>query len=144
VGQSVTAQYAVAPSSGAGTVSCTATVAVGQCALTFTSEGAKSLTATDAGDSTYNGSTSAAESHQGDKAGTTTVITSDSPDPSQLNAAVTVNYSVSFNAPGAGRTGAHQIGHSCPLERSSIRCATVPLRPPERFFQFRSISASRR
>ncbi|HLO33280.1 MAG TPA: Ig-like domain repeat protein [Anaerolineales bacterium] len=114
VGQSVTVQYnvsPVAPGDGTptgnvtvsdGTVSCTGTVAAGQCSLTFTSAGAKSLTATYAGDSNFNGSTSAAESHQVDKADTTTTITSDNPDPSNAGQAVTVQYSVSVNAPGAG------------------------------------------
>jgi hypothetical protein len=111
VGQSVTVQYSVTSGSGTptgnvtvsdGTVSCTGTVAAGQCSLTFTSAGAKSLTATYAGDSNFNGSTSAAEGHQVNKADTTTTITSDNPDPSQLGATVIVNYSVAVNAPGAG------------------------------------------
>jgi Ca2+-binding RTX toxin-like protein len=114
VGQAVTVQYSVAafaPGAGIptgnvtvsdGTVSCTSTVAAGQCLLTFTSAGAKSLTATYAGDSTFSGSTSAAEPHQVNKADTTTTITSDTPDPSTQGNAVTVQYSVSANAPGAG------------------------------------------
>src|SRR5205085_23041 len=36
------------------------------------------------------------------KANTTTTITADTPDPSLVNQAVTVNYNVSVNAPGAG------------------------------------------
>jgi Ca2+-binding RTX toxin-like protein len=46
-----------------GTNSCTGTVAGGQCSLTFTSAGAKSLTASYSGDSNFNPSTSAAEPH---------------------------------------------------------------------------------
>jgi Ca2+-binding RTX toxin-like protein len=46
-----------------GTVSCTGTVVAGQCSLTFTSAGAKSLTASYSGDSDFNASTSAAEPH---------------------------------------------------------------------------------
>ncbi|HET7486428.1 MAG TPA: Ig-like domain repeat protein [Acidimicrobiales bacterium] len=114
VGQAVTVQYQVSPTSpGAGTptgnvtvsdgtVSCTATVAAGQCSLTFTSAGAKSLTATYAGDADFNGSTSAAEAHQVDKADTTTGITSDSPDPSSVGQSVTVNFQVTATSPGAG------------------------------------------
>ena len=111
VGQSVIVQYSLTSGSGTptgnvtvsdGTVSCTGTVAAGQCTLVFTSAGAKSLTATYPGDSTFNGSTSSAEAHQVNKADTTTTITSDSPDPSPLNQAVTVNYTVSPVAPGAG------------------------------------------
>ncbi len=73
-----------------GTISCTGTVAAGQCTLTFTSAGARSLTATYAGDGTFSGSSSAAEPHQVNAAGTTTTITSDSPDPSIQGGAVTV------------------------------------------------------
>ncbi len=111
VGQSVTIQYSVSSGGGTptgnvtvsdGTQSCTGTVAGGQCSITFTSAGGKSLTATYAGDGTFAGSSSPAEAHQVDQAGTTTTITSDSPDPSQPGAAVTVNYNVAVNAPGAG------------------------------------------
>ena len=113
VGQSVTVQYSVTPNGGSGTptgnvtisdatVSCTGTVAAGQCALTFTSVGAKSLTATYAGDSSYSGSTSAAEAHQVNLADTTTTITSDSPDPSVVGQSVTVQYSVTPIAPASG------------------------------------------
>jgi hypothetical protein len=75
VGQAVTVTYDVAvtsPGAGTptgtvtvsdGTISCTGTVAAGQCSLTFTSAGAKSLTATYGGDSNFNPSTSTAEPH---------------------------------------------------------------------------------
>lgn len=46
-----------------GTDSCNAAVSAGQCNVTFTSAGAKSLTATYAGDSNYNGSTSSTVPH---------------------------------------------------------------------------------
>jgi Ca2+-binding RTX toxin-like protein len=114
VGQAVTVTYSVTPTApGAGTptgnvtvsdgtISCTATVLAGQCSLTFTTAGARSLTATYAGDADFNGSTSASETHQVDKADTTTTITSDSPDPSVVGQSVTVQYSVAVTAPGAG------------------------------------------
>jgi Bacterial Ig-like domain (group 3) len=120
VGQAVTVQYSVsvnAPGAGAatgnvtvsdGTAGCTGTVAAGQCDITFSSAGSKSLTATYAGDSGFNGSTSATEAHTVNgsatitKADTTTTITADTPDPSVVGQAVTVRYSVSVNAPGAG------------------------------------------
>jgi len=114
VGQSVTVQYdvaAVAPGSGTptgsvtvsdGTVSCTGTVAAGQCSLTFTSAGAKTLAASYATDGNYNGSTSASASHQVNPADTTTTITSDNPDPSGIGEAVTVQYTVVAVAPGSG------------------------------------------
>jgi hypothetical protein len=75
VGQSVTVNYTVSvnsPGAGTptgnvtvsdGTVSCTGTVAAGTCSLTFTSPGARTLTATYAGDVNFSGSTSAGEPH---------------------------------------------------------------------------------
>jgi hypothetical protein len=77
VGQAVTVQYSVTSSGGTptgnvtvsdGTDSCTDTVATGQCDLTFTSTGTKTLTATYAGDSNFEGSTSAGVSHTVDPA----------------------------------------------------------------------------
>ncbi|MEZ4862432.1 MAG: Ig-like domain repeat protein [Caldilineaceae bacterium] len=114
VGQSVTVVFAVtasAPGAGTptgnvtvsdGTSSCTGTVAAGQCNLTFTSVGSKSLTATYAGDTNFNGSTSTSAAHTVNKADTTTTITNDTPDPSTVGQAVTVNFSVAASAPGAG------------------------------------------
>jgi hypothetical protein len=113
IGQAVTVQYVVAPAQGGGTptgnvtvsdgtVSCTGTVAAGQCSLTFTSTGAKSLTATYAGDSTFTGSTSAAESHTVNRADTVTTITSDTPDPSAGGQGVSVHFTVTVSSPGAG------------------------------------------
>ena len=114
VGESVTVNYSVtvsAPGSGTptgnvtvsdGTDSCTGTVAAGTCSITFISTGAKSLTATYAGDSNFNGGTSAIESHTVNASNTTTTITSDLPDPSVTGQSVTVNYTVTVNAPGSG------------------------------------------
>ncbi len=73
-GQAVPVSYSVLPASGGGTPagtvtvsdgteSCTGTVAAGQCTLTFTSAGARSLTAVYAGDSNFNASASASEPH---------------------------------------------------------------------------------
>ena len=113
VGQAVPVSYSVAPASGGGTPtgtvtvsdgteSCTGTVAAGQCSLTFTSAGTKSLTASYSGDSTFSPSTSGPEPHQVNSADTTTSITSDSPDPSLTGQTVTVQYTVAVNSPGAG------------------------------------------
>lgn len=74
VGQAVAVNFTVAPAVGGGTptgnvavsdgtTSCTGTVAAGQCAITFTSAGARSLTATYMGDSNFGGSISSAEPH---------------------------------------------------------------------------------
>jgi CSLREA domain-containing protein len=110
-GQSVTVNFTVsatAPGSGTpggnvtvsdGTISCTATVVAGHCDLTFTSTGAKTLTATYAGDTNFNGSTSADEPHTVAKFVTTTSITSDSPDPSLVGQTVTIQYSVTGGTP---------------------------------------------
>lgn len=112
VGESFTAHYTVAPSvSGTptgnvtvsdGVDSCVGTVAAGQCSLALTTVGNRTLTATYAGDSTFSGSTSAGVSHVVDKAGTTTTITSDSPNPVDFEHPVTVYFDVSVEAPGAG------------------------------------------
>ncbi len=86
-----------------GTSQCTAAVSAGQCDVMFTSVGAKSLTATYAGDANYNGSASTpATPHQVNKADTTTLITSDNPDPSTPGQSVIVQWTVTVNTPGAG------------------------------------------
>jgi hypothetical protein len=85
-----------------GTDNCTAAVSAGTCNLVSTTAGAKSITATYAGDSNYNGSTSAGAPHTVNAATTTTTITSDAPDPSNPGQLVTVNWTVVANAPGAG------------------------------------------
>ena len=114
-GQPVVVQYsvaAVAPGAGSptgnvtvsdGSRSCTGTVAAGQCSITLITAGTKSLTATYAGDADFAPSpASAGVGHQVNRAATTSTITADSPDPSVVGQAVTVNYSVAANAPGSG------------------------------------------
>ena len=135
-GQTVTVQYdvgATAPGAGTptgsvtvsdGTQSCTATVAAGQCTIAFTSPGARSLTATYAGDSDFNGSTSAAEAHSVDKVGTTTSITSDSPDPSVTGQSVTVDFTVA-SLGGGTPTGTVTVGdgtQSCSASVATGHC----------------------
>ncbi len=109
VGQTVTIQFTVTGGTPTGnvtvsdgTLSCIATVAAGQCDITFTSAGAKTLTATYAGDANHDGSASTTESHQVDLADVTVTITSDSPDPSSQIQSVTVNFTVTVTSPGAG------------------------------------------
>jgi len=110
VGQAVTVRYSLAPAAGSGTptgnvtvsdgtTSCTASVAAGQCQLTFASAGSKSLTATYAGDDNYIGSTSPSKSHLV-KANSTTTIKSDLPDPSASNEEVTVIFTVTSTSSG--------------------------------------------
>ena len=116
IGHAVTVHYSVASEAlGAGTPtgdvtvtdgtdSCTGTVAAGQCAITLTTAGPRSLTATYAGDDAYYNpsAASAGVSHQVDRADTTTTITADDPDPSLAGQTVTVHYSVTTDATGAG------------------------------------------
>jgi hypothetical protein len=101
VGQAVVVNFTVTSSGGIptgnvtvtdGTVNCSGTVAAGTCTLTPTSLGAKTLTATYAGDANFFGSSGTA-SHQV-KANTTTTITSHTPDPSVVGQAVVVNFTV--------------------------------------------------
>lgn len=80
---------------------CSAGVADGGCDIVLTLAGAKTLTATYSGDANFVGG-AAAEPHQVDRAQTTTVITSDDPDPSGVGEAVAVGFGVTANAPGSG------------------------------------------
>ncbi len=109
-----------------GTDSCVAAVSAGQCDITFTSAGAKSLTATYAGDCNYNGSASTpATPHTVNKADTTTTITSDNPDPSTPGQSVTVQWTVTVNSPGAGTpTGNVTVTVSGGAETCSAPVAT--------------------
>jgi len=112
VGQPVLVEFTVtanAPGSGTptgnvtvddGTDSCTGTVAGGSCTLTPTTAGAKTLTATYAGDDNFNGS-SDTENHQVNPASTTTTVTT-SPNPSLPGQNVTIMANVTANPPGAG------------------------------------------
>ena len=87
-----------------GAASCTVTLssATGSCSLTSTTAGNKTITATYNGDANFNTSTSAGVAHTVNKANTTTTITSNTPNPSTVGSAVTINYSVTVNSPGAG------------------------------------------
>ena len=114
VGQAVTVNYTVAvvaPGTGTptgnvtvsdGVNSCTGTVAAGSCAVALSTLGNRTLTATYAGDAAFNGSTSAGVPHTVNKADTTTTITADTPDPSNIDQTVTINVTVAVSAPGAG------------------------------------------
>jgi hypothetical protein len=114
VGQTVTVNYTVtvdAPGSGTpsgnvtvsdGVDSCVGTVGAGTCDITLTNSGARTLTATYAGDPDFSGSASGGTGHVVNAAATTTTVTSDLPDPSSSGQNVTVQYSVVVNAPGSG------------------------------------------
>ena len=92
----------VTVSDGAAGDSCTATVAIGNCSITFPTSGTKTLSAVYAGDTNFTGGTSANVSHTVNTAATTTAITAHTPNPSVIGQAITVNYSVTVNAPGSG------------------------------------------
>src|SRR5439155_309503 len=86
-----------------GTQSCSASVAVGSCSITFGSAGGRTVTAGYAGDGNFAASTSAGVTQTVGAAGTTTTITGDTPDPSVVGQAVTVDFSVT--ATGGTPTG---------------------------------------
>jgi len=102
---------AVAPASGtpSGTVTvsdgtgatCTASAPSGSCALTSTTAGTKSVVATYGGDANFAASTSEATSHQVNAAHTTVMITN-TPATSFFGQPITVQFTVTVNAPGAG------------------------------------------
>src|SRR5206468_1137279 len=91
-----------------GTATCTGTVAAGDCTLTPTSAGTKTLIATYAGDANFGGSTSAGVSHTVNTAGTTTTIVSHTPNPSAVGQAVSFTFTVTTNT---------QIGRASCRER---------------------------
>ena len=78
-----------------GTDSCTGTTAAGKCELTLSTAGDKNLTATYTGDANFNPSTSASVPHTVNKADSTTTITGHTPDPSKVNTAFSVTFTVS-------------------------------------------------
>lgn len=114
VGQPYTVTYSVsvtAPGTGTpggtvtvsdGSASCSGILPATSCALTSTASGAKPLTATYNGDASFNGSVSATAAHLVNKAATSTVIVSGTPDPTVTGQAYTVTYSVTVTAPGVG------------------------------------------
>ena len=118
VGESVTVTYTVTanPPGGGnptgnvlvtdGVNSCTGTLnasSQGSCIVALFTPGARTLTATYQGDLNYNASpASTGAGHQVNKAGTTTTITDDTPDPSVFGQNYAVTASVAANAPGSG------------------------------------------
>ena len=87
-----------------GAANCSAAVSVGTCNITSTTAGAKTITATYAGDTNYNGSASAGDPHTVNKADTTTTVTnaaSLNSTPTVVGQSYAVNWSVTVNAPGA-------------------------------------------
>lgn len=89
---------------GDGVDSCTGTVAAGSCTLTLTTAGARTLTATYAGDGDFNGSVSAGVAHTVNKASTTTTLTS-SRNPANTTDTITFTATAAAVAPGSGTPG---------------------------------------
>lgn len=103
------------------------------CMMASTSPGPKTLTAVYSGDANFNTS-SDTEAHQVDKAGTTTTINSDSPDPSVFGQDYVVNATVAVNAPGAGTpSGAIAVndgsGNSCTITLPNSTCTLSSTSP---------------
>ena len=114
VGEVITVTYSVTAEMGTptgdvtvsdGTDRCTGTVAGGSCVMTLTTAGEKTLTAAYAGAETFHSSTSAGVPHTVNKADTTTSITGNSPDPSDLGGTIVVSYTVTS----AGGTPTGQV-----------------------------------
>jgi hypothetical protein len=141
-GQVVTTTYSVTATSGGGTptgtvtvsdgagTSCSGSVAAGSCTLTFPTAGARDLTASYGGDANFASNTSTTHAHQVNKAGTTTQLTDDAPDPSAFGESVTFAFSVTANAPGSGTpTGLVTVagtGASCQADATVGSCSLVP------------------
>jgi hypothetical protein len=89
----------------------------GSCVLISTTAGAKTLTATYAGDPNFAGSSSAGRAHTVNKGGTQTQISSDTPDPSVTGEVVTVVWSTAFTSGTGTLTGTVTVsdgsGASC-------------------------------
>src|ERR1051325_5713401 len=111
VGQATTVSFTVTSSSGTptgtvtvsdGTEGCSGTVTAGSCSMTFTTAGAKTLTAAYGGDGSFAGSTSTGVGHTVNPAATTTAITGQTPNPSAVGQAVSFTFTVAANAPGSG------------------------------------------
>jgi len=121
-----------------GSQSCTGAInssGIGSCVITSTTAGTKTLTATYQGDSNFNASAaSPGVSHTVSKADTTTVVNSDTPDPSVFGQSYTVNATVSVNAPGAGTpTGSIGVSdgtNTCTITLPSPTTCSLPSTSP--------------
>ena len=85
-----------------GTANCSASVASGTCSLTPTSAGAKTITASYAGDTNFTNSTSAGTAHTVNKANTAATITNSLSTATVVGQAYAVNFSITVASPGAG------------------------------------------
>jgi len=109
---------------------CTGGAPNGSCALTSTTMGTKSVVATYAGDGNFAGSASPAVPHDVGPAATTVSITS-APAASFFGQPITVEFSVSVDAPGAGTpvgnvTITYGNAGSCTAPVAAGRCSFTP------------------
>jgi hypothetical protein len=140
VGGAVTFAFTVAanaPGSGTatGTVtvsdgaqSCSASVAVGTCNIAFNTAGARTVTATYAGDGNFAGSTSAGVGHTVNQAPTTTTIIGVAPEPSVLTQPITISFTVTSS--GGTPTGNVTVTDgtvSCTATVADGSCSMIPL-----------------
>lgn len=143
VGQPYSISYAVtvtAPGSGTptgtvtvtdGITSCTGTLPATSCALTGTSVGAKSVTATYNGSTNYSASASGTAAHQVNKANVLTAVVLASPEPSQVGQPFTVTYSATAIAPGAGTlTGTVTVSDGTTSCTGTLPATTCQLSSP--------------
>lgn len=95
-----------------GVGSCMAPVAAGSCSLTLFQAGNRNITATYAGDGSFNGDASPSAAHTVNQSGTTITLSVPAVTaPTVTGQALTVNYSVSAAAPGSGTpTGNVTVG----------------------------------
>lgn len=132
VGEAITVTYAVSAETGSptgdvtvsdGTDSCTGTVAGGSCVMILTTAGEKTLTAAYAGAETFHSSISDGVAHTVNKADTSTAVTGNSPNPSDLGAAIVVSYTVT--SAGGSPTGQVTISDgtdSCTSTTAAGKC----------------------
>ena len=112
VGQPVTVGYSVTGSGGTpsgnvtvsdGVNSCTGTVAAGSCSITLTTAGARTLTASYAGDSNFLPSTSAGAAHMVSQASTTVSLArTTGASPAPYGTSLTFTATVTVTSPGSG------------------------------------------
>lgn len=133
--QAVTVMFTVTAAAGTptgtvtvsdGQVSCSATVAAGQCQLTPITAGTRTLTASYPGTDTF-GASSGTASHQVTLIPTTTAITAESPDPSFPTQPVLVQFSVSslLGQP-AGTVTVSDGSASCSASVATGQCTLTP------------------
>ena len=99
----------------------------GSCSLTSTIAGTHSVVATFAGSAGFDASTSAAQAHAVDRAGTSLTIQTHTPEPSTPTQAVSVTVSFTVDSPGAGTpTGTVTIDdgvESCTIDVGNDGCS---------------------